>query len=284
MRPDFLRIMAASSAARVAEGRAREPWSTLRRRAAETPAPPRLALDASRFDVVAEVKRRAPSSGPLERAGADAAASAAARARAYAAGGAAAISVLTEPDAFSGDLAHLAAVAGAVRVPVLRKDFLVDPYQVFEGRAAGAAGVLLVVRILPGDRLGEMLDACREAGVFALVEAFDAEDLARAGEAAGRPGAEALIGVNARDLATLQVDRSRFEALRGAFPGGVPRVAESGIASTEDAAAAARLGYDAVLAGTALMKAGDPAAVVREMLAAGRAARRGGEGRSCASA
>jgi len=194
---DFLRTMAASSATRVAAARARESEAALRERALAAPPAPALSFDPSGFDLIAEFKRHAPSLDPRsvavvpDRPGAPELAgprAAAARARLYVAGGAAAVSVLTEPDRFGGELADLQAVAAAVAVPAMRKDFLVEPYQVYEARAAGAGGVLLILRILDDAQLGAMLDAAAECGLFALVEAFDRRDLERAKALRGATG------------------------------------------------------------------------------------------------
>jgi len=214
--------------------------------------------------VIAEVKRSAPSVGRLAGAGLDIVA----QARAYAAGGAGAISVLTEPSRFDGELADLEAVAAAVRVPVMRKDFLVDPIQIYEAAAHGASGVLLILRMLDDARLAEMLAVADELGLFVLLEAFDAGDLSRV-----PPHTDHLVGLNCRNLASLQVDFARFEALASAFPAGSTKVAESGILTVEDARRVEALGYDAALVGSALMRSDDPTALV--------AAMRGG---ACASA
>ncbi len=248
---DFLDIMAASSAERA---RAAAPASELRSRIADRAPPPRLVLGA--FDIIAEVKRRAPSSGQLAGAGLDVVA----QASAYAAGGAAAISVLTEPSRFDGALEHLEAVAAAVSVPAMRKDFLVDPVQVLEAAAHGAGGVLLILRMLDEVRLGEMTAAAHEHGLFVLIEAFDAEELARV--PAGCPD---LVGLNCRNLATLQVDPARFAERVGAFPAGCTKVAESGLANAEDAGRVRALGYEMALVGSALMRTGDPTALVAAM-------------------
>ncbi len=312
---DLLSTMAASSATRAGAARARESEAALRARALATPPPPALRLDPSGFDLIAEFKRRAPSLEPRSVAAGGScgpgapdpadppaaaaqahlftAGDAAAQARLYAAGGAAAVSVLTEPERFGGDLADLEAVAGAVSIPAMRKDFLVDPYQVYEARATGAGGVLLILRMLDDARLGAMLDAAAECGLFALLEAFDRRDLERAAAIAGardgahRDGAHLgrardagspaarppiLFGVNTRDLVTLEVDPDRLATLRAHLPSGGPAVAESGIATPAEAAAAARLGYRMALVGGALMRAADPAMRTRDLLAAGRAA------------
>ncbi len=255
---------------RVRSARAREPERALRARAADAPRAPRLELDAGAFTVFAELKPRSPSAGAL--AGAEVSERALTeRAVSYAEGGAAAISVLTEPAHFGGSLALLRAVAAGVGLPVMRKDFLVDPYQVFEARAAGASGVLLVVRTVSDATLGELLAAALEEELFTLVEVFDDEDLARL---EGCLDAEAatpqLVGVNTRDLATLAIDDGRLAALARSLPEGHLAVAESGIASPADAERAAALGYGAALVGTALMRAADPRAAVAELVTGGR--------------
>lgn len=264
---DFLGAMAQGSAERA---RALGPA------AADFPLPA-VPLRLQGFDLIAEIKERSPSAGPLGQAG-----SRVARARQYVAGGAAAISVLTEPSRFGGAMSHLEEVAAAVAgsgVPVMRKDFLTDVRQVPEARAAGASGILLIAAILEGGRLEEMLDCAYGFSMFVLLECFDAEDVARcarlleharhAEKAAAR---QLLVGVNSRNLRTLEVDAGRLAQLAPALPGNVVAVAESGLGSAEDAAAVASLGYGVALVGTALMRAPDPAALVGEMLAAGRAA------------
>ncbi len=248
--------------------------AALLRCAEDGPRPRPLALDP-RFDVIAEIKRRAPSSGALAPDASEAHTverMLVERAHAYAAGGAAVISVLTESTRFAGELDHLRVVSNAVDVPVLRKDFLVDPLQVVEARMAGADGVLLIARLLDDDTLAACLDVAHSLALFVLLEAFDRDDLARIRHALhpSRAGFEALVGVNTRDLATLAVDEARLEDLVDAFPEGARPVAESGLHGPRDAARAAALGYRAALVGTALMRAADPAALVAAMVAAGR--------------
>jgi len=286
--PDFLALMARGSERRAREAKARLPEAELRSRIGDLPPAPALRLHASGFDLLAEVKRSSPSEGRIASTTEDGTGAAAARARLYAEAGAAAVSVLTEGDAFGGSLADLADVADALAggaptdgvpsrpVPAMRKDFLTDPYQLLEARAAGAGGALLVLRILDEGRLDEMLEAAAELGLFVLLEAFDGDELTRAAaaaETASRLGTAALAGLNARDLATLEVDRGRLGGLCDRFPPGVPRVAESGIATPEDAAEVAALGCDLALVGGALMRARDPAGLARAMLRAGREAR-----------
>jgi len=273
----FLSQMTQASHTRAREAAAREPLVALRARAADAePAPP-LRLDRP-FELIAEYKRRSPALGTLasrnERL--------TTRVTAYARAGAAAVSVLTEPERFDGSLAHLAnaaAVLAPLGVPVLRKDFLVDPYQLYEARAAGAGGVLLIARMLSGDDLQEMLDCARELRLFTLVETFDAADIARATAAiqqarAADHAARVLLGVNCRDLGTLEVLPFRFRELAPLLPPDIPCVAESGIAAADQCADVARAGYRSALVGGSLMSEADPVAVVRAMLAAGRAAAR----------
>lgn len=237
----------------------------LARRARESAPPRPLRLDLRGFDLVAEIKRRSPALGELATEDEPALA---ARARAYAAGGAAALSILTEPTRFDGDLAHLELARAAVELPLLRKDFLVDPVQVLEARAHGADGVLLVTRMLDDVRLAELLACAREHGLFVLLEAFDEADLARVPP--GREGDVLLVGVNTRDLATLAVRPERILALASKLPRGFAAVAESGIEGPADVRAAARAGYALALVGTALMRAPEPARAVAELVAAGR--------------
>lgn len=263
----FLDQMAAASAGRVRDARAAGSEGALLAacRAAATAPPLRLGD----FELIAEIKRHSPAEGAL-----GATTDVAARARAYAAAGAAAVSVLTEPARFGGSLADLATAVAALAgtgVPAMRKDFLVDPWQVLEARAAGAGGVLLIVAMLEDAVLREMLAAAREHELFVLLEAFDEADLARAAPlCGGTPKAPVLVGVNTRDLRTLAVDPARLERLAPRLPAGVPAVAESGLHTAADAAAAAALGYRLALVGTALMRADDPGALAGAMLAAGR--------------
>jgi len=152
-----------------------------------------------------------------------------------------------------------------VDIPVMRKDFLVDPVQVLEARAAGASGILLILRMLDDVRLDQMVELAQELGMFVLLEAFDAEDLARAAHFKG-----VFLGLNCRDLSTLAVDNERFEALASAFVGDQIRVAESGMSDPEDARRVAGMGYTLALVGSALMRAEDPGALIADMTAAGQ--------------
>jgi indole-3-glycerol phosphate synthase len=268
---DFLSEMARSSAARAAEAASREPIADLERRAHETPAAPPLRLSPSGFDIVAEIKLRSPAVGALQ----DPARDRLGRIEAYARGGAAAVSVLTEPSRFDGALEHLseaAAVLAPMGVPVMRKDFLVDPYQVLEARAAGAGGVLLILRMLRRERLTEMLETANEHDLFVLLEAFDARDLDLATELLARGGQRkgVLVGINCRDLSSLSVVPERFAELAPRLPPGVPAVAESGVATPADAQRVRGLGYRLALIGTALMGREDAGGLLAEMLRAAR--------------
>jgi indole-3-glycerol phosphate synthase len=236
----------------------------------------RIAFSA--FDLIAEIKERSPAVGDLTEFASDRGA----RARQYVQGGAAAISVLTEPSRFAGSMQHLEEVVRAVTgtdVPVMRKDFLVDRKQLLEARAAGASGVLLIVALLTNHQLVDLLACAREHSLFVLLEAFDEVDVRRIGElleqaphAASVAKRELLVGINARDLRTLAVDNARFARLAPLLPEGTVRVAESGIRKAEDAATAAALGYQMGLVGSALMQTANPAVLVNEMLLAGRPA------------
>jgi indole-3-glycerol phosphate synthase len=275
MSEDFLEQMARGSATRVVQAKARIPERDLRARAASSPAPVPLALDAAGFDIIAEMKLRSPAAGQLGSVADDSAG----RVQGYARAGAAAVSVLTEPSRFDGSMEHLADAARvlrSLRVPAMRKDFLVDPYQVLEARAAGAGGALIILRMLADEQIEALLDCARETGLFALLEAFDAADIERAhdivDERRHAPG-QILVGVNCRDLTTLQVVPARLLELAPLLPRSVPRVAESGVGSAADAARMARAGYELALVGSALMTGSDPQGLLRELLAAGRHAR-----------
>jgi indole-3-glycerol phosphate synthase len=206
--------------------------------------------------LIAEVKRRSPSKGDL-RPDLDPAA----LATAYRAGGASAVSVLTEPVHFAGSPEDLQKVRAAVDLPVLRKDFVTTPYQVWEARAWGADAVLLIVAALDPPLLADLLAEAAAAGLDALVEVHTRDEAA----AAAAAGA-ALIGVNARDLATLTVDLRRFATVRDALPPGATLVAESGIRTRADVEAVAAAGAHAVLIGEALVLAPDPEAATAGLL------------------
>lgn len=218
------------------------------------------ALAASGLQVIAEIKRRSPSRGDLNRN-----LDPVARALAYEAGGAAAISVLTEPDYFAGSLEDLEAVRAAVSIPVLRKDFIIDPRQVGESRSAGADALLLIVAGLRSESLVELLAECRRVGIEALVEAHDEAEAQIAADA----GAE-VLGVNNRDLNTFVTDLAVAERVAPQLEAGPVLVAESGVSNVKGAIRMATAGYDAILVGEALVTAEDPASLIADLKRAGR--------------
>jgi indole-3-glycerol phosphate synthase len=262
---DVLAVQVADSRARLAEALEREPLAQLRERATlVTPGPSlRAALSGDGVSVIAEIKRGSPSRGPLAP-GLDPAATAAA----YVAGGARAVSVLTAPLGFGGSLDDLVAVA-RLGVPTLRKDFLIDPYQVWEARAAGASAVLLLAVVLDDPELRLMLAAVDQAGLDALVEVHDEQEMRRV-----RALGPAIVGVNVRDLRDFSVENERFTAVARLRPSGAVLVAESGVHGPDDVAAYAAAGADAVLVGEHLVTSGDPEAATRRLVEAGTGAMR----------
>lgn len=212
---------------------------------------------ADRVKIIAEVKRASPSRGALADIP-----DPAALAVSYQTGGASAISVLTEQRRFGGSLADLEAVRAAVKLPVLRKDFIAEPYQVFEARAAGADIVLLIVAGLDQQTLTSLYSLVTDLGMTALVEAHSADELERALDIGS-----GLVGVNARNLSTFELDQNLFGQLADRIPSGVIRVAESAVQSAADVAHYRRAGADVVLVGEALVTGGDPVAALEEFLA-----------------
>ena len=209
--------------------------------------------------VIAEVKRSSPSRGALATID-----DPAALAAEYEAGGAAVISVLTEQRRFSGTLDDLVRVRLAVDVPVLRKDFVVTPYQLFEARAAGADLVLLIAAALGDAQLISLIERAQSIGLTPLVEAHTDEEVRRSVDAGAR-----LIGVNNRNLQTLEVDPTTFARLAPLIPNGIVRVAESGVRGPHDVIELARAGADVVLVGEALVTGRDPRSGVADLVAAG---------------
>jgi indole-3-glycerol phosphate synthase len=274
---DLLGTIVAATRRIVAVREEREPLAVLRERvmrragASKSAASPGGALDArggrflaalarrDRINVIAECKRRSPSRGVL-RADYEPAAIA----RTYAEAGAAAVSVLTEPTFFDGALEHLAAVRSAVDLPVLRKDFIVSEYQVLEAKAAGADAVLLIVAALDPSQLRSLADCAAEWGMDVLVEVHNAQELSAALDS----GAQ-IIGVNNRNLRTLEVDVTASEELIAVMPRNVVAVSESGLRTPDDLARLRQLGYRAFLIGERLMTAPDPGGALRELLTGG---------------
>ncbi|WP_211228473.1 indole-3-glycerol phosphate synthase TrpC [Glycomyces tenuis] len=244
------------------ERRQREtPIEAVREAAERAPAPldGYAALNGGGVSVIAEVKRASPSKGALADIP-----DPAVLAAEYAAGGASVISVLTEPNYFKGSLDDLDAVRAKVEVPVLRKDFVVSPYQVLEARAHGADLVLLIVAALDQDTLVSLHERVTGLGMTALVEVHTEAEADRALAAGAK-----VIGVNARDLTTLQVDRSVFERIAPGLPRDVAKVAESGVRDTRDLIRYASAGADAVLVGEGVVKQKSPREAVAELVTAG---------------
>ena len=257
--PDLLQTIVAATRRIVEVRSGREPMADLRRRAEKVAARPgafRLALSRPGVNVIAECKRRSPSVGVL-RADYDAAAIA----RGYAASGAAAISVLTEPTFFDGSLEDLQGVRNVVATPLLRKDFVVSEYQLLEARAAGADAVLLIVAALSAAELGSLRAQASALGLDALVEVHSAEELAVAIDAGA-----GIVGVNNRNLRTLQVDLHASEALMTKMPPGVVAVSESGLKGAADIVRLRGLGYCAFLIGERFMTAPDPGEALGQLI------------------
>lgn len=260
--PDLLEAIVAATRARVDAAIEREPRAALERRAAvRTPNGSAFAERLSRegsINVIAECKRRSPSRGVLR-----AAYDPVAIATAYAKAGAAAISVLTEPGFFDGSLDHLAAVREAVDTPLLRKDFIVHEYQLLEARAAGADAVLLIVAALDDRDLAALAGAAVDLGLAALVEVHDAAECGRAAAAGAR-----IIGVNNRNLRTLDVDLDASRTVAEVLPAGTIGVSESGLKTSADLRAMNALGYRAFLMGERFMIEPDPGAALAALIGA----------------
>jgi indole-3-glycerol phosphate synthase len=259
--PDLLRAIVAATRRITESRRARESGAALERRAAR--AAPRgdrfeAALAAPGRHVIAECKRRSPSRGVLMPRY-----DPCAIARAYERGGAAAISVLTEPAFFDGSLEHLAGVRAAVGLPILRKDFILDEYQVLEARAAGADAVLLIMAALQPAELVSLLARAADLGLAALVEVHEEEEMRRALDCGAR-----LVGVNNRNLRTLDVDVDASDRLAALIPREAIAVSESGLRSRAELDRLASLGYRAFLVGERFMTDPDPARAVSELVGA----------------
>ena len=284
----FLGQMAQRSRERVERARALVPDPAMRERASGAGPVRPLVLQPDGFDLIAEVKLLSPSEGVLARPATPGAHESGeegvaplvtAQVRRYAQAGAAAISVLTEPTRFGGSLDHVTWASNTTETPILRKDFLVDPYQILEARAVGASGVLLIVRILDDDRIVQMTDVARALGMFVLIESFDPHDIERIARlwpgldglgGVGSSEPPVLLGVNCRDLASLEVEFDRLIELAPRLPADAPWVAESGLATPADAREVARAGYRLALVGSALMRSDEPAELLAGLLGAGR--------------
>lgn len=236
-------------------------FTAVKAAAVKAPAPldATAALHEDGIGVIAEVKRASPSKGALADIG-----DPAVLAQAYELGGARIISVLTEERRFNGSLADLDAVRKAVSIPVLRKDFIVGPYQIHEARAHGADVILLIVAALEQQALASLLDRTESLGMTALVEVHTEAEADRALEAGAT-----IIGINARNLKTLEIDRDSFGRIAPGLPSEIIRVAESGVRGTADLLAYAGAGADAVLVGEGLVTSGDPRTAVSDLVTAG---------------
>ncbi len=245
----------------LADRQSRTSLDQLKQRAAARPAPLDgvAPLRQPGVAVIAEVKRSSPSKGALA-----AIADPAGLAADYEAGGASVISVLTEGRKFGGSLADLEVVRARVAVPLLRKDFVVSSYQLWEARAYGADLALLIVAALEQPALVSLVERTRSLGMTALVEVHDEDELARAVDAGAR-----VIGVNARNLKTLEVDRTVFGRLSPLIPEGIVKIAESGVRGPHDLLAYAAAGADAVLVGEGVVVGGNPRQAVAELVTAG---------------
>lgn len=243
--------------AEVAARIAARPARAVAAAAAEAPRPPdfRQAISGPEMAVIAEIKGASPSAGQI-RNGYDPVSVA----QLFERGGAAGLSVLTDAKYFRGSWEALGAVSRATRLPVLCKEFVIDPYQIDEARAAGAAAVLLIAAILEAERLRHFVDHARQQGLHGVVEVHTADEVAVAVAA----GAD-VIGINNRDLATLAVDMDTTRRLRPLIPPGILVVSESGFERREQVVQAERAGVHAVLVGTSLMTSADPAAKLREL-------------------
>jgi indole-3-glycerol phosphate synthase len=270
---DFLLGMAAASRQRDAAARAILSDAQQRSQLICLEPTQALQLEATGFDLIAEIKKRSPAEGELDAN----LASPEVQAAAYVQGGAAVLSVLTEPAQFKGSLDDLQAVAAvSASVPVMRKDFLVSRYQVREARLAGASGVLLIAAMLDAEQMARLLETAFEQDLFVLMEVFDQADLDKCVpvleqfEPAITDGrCNYLLGVNCRDLRTLKVNFDHFAYMASQLPAEMPWVAESGVTEESQVETIVQLGYRMALVGTALMRSGDPASTVASWKAKG---------------
>ncbi|HEX2586495.1 MAG TPA: indole-3-glycerol-phosphate synthase [Steroidobacteraceae bacterium] len=270
----LLTEMARLSYERFEAARAQEPEASLWPRATAAPAAPKLKLSAEGFDLIAECKLHSPSMGDLSANTTDVES----RVAAYGMGGAAIVSVLTEPSRFGGQLTHLeqaSKVLAPLNVPTMRKDFLVEPYQVMEARVHGAGGVLVIARMLDQSRIKSLLDCAAMLNMFVLIEAFDADDMNVINEVlASRKDRKEniMVGINSRDLQTLKINFDRFDELVDLLPTNYPKVAESGVNNADDVRRIVQRGFNVALVGTTLMSSADSRAAASELLVAGREA------------
>lgn len=256
--------IAAATRQRTEDAKKSAPIGTIREKAYASPPPKDFAaaLSGPGVSFICEIKKASPSKGVISPGFPYLA-----LAEQYEKGGAAAVSCLTEPQWFLGSDQIFSEVRSQVSIPMIRKDFTVDPYQIWEARALGADAVLLICALLDADTLARYLELAHELGMAALVEAHDEAEIQQAAAAGAR-----IIGVNNRNLRDFSVDFDNAARLRDLIPPECLYVAESGVSSPEDAAVLARIGADAVLMGEVLMRSDDPASLLREMREATRTA------------
>jgi indole-3-glycerol phosphate synthase len=243
----------------IRERKNRSSQKEMEERISSLPLPRNFMEAISRYSpvaVIAEIKRASPSLGMINEQ-----VDILHFARQYEQGGAAAVSVLTEANFFKGDLAFLSSIKKGISLPVLQKDFVIDPFQIYEGRASGADAVLLIAALLDRGRLEEFADLTRSLAMIPLVEVHNEEDLDKT-SSLGLP----LIGINNRDLKTFEVDLATTLRLRRAIPPGPSVISESGIRSSDDVKLLREAGIDGILVGETLMRSPDPAAKIRELL------------------
>lgn len=259
LRATILEEILTETAAEVAARRERVPLERVERQVAAAPSPRDFAgaLNGEGLALIAEMKRSSPSGGELVTG----AYRPSQIAETYEKAGAAALSVLCQESRFGGSIDHLAQARRAVQIPVLRKDFITDPYQVFEARAHGADALLLIVAALENGQLRELLALTRRLGMEALVEVHTTRELDLAIAERAR-----IVGINHRNLKTMTVDTALTARLRPRIPAGIILVAESGIRDSADAKRMLAAGADAILVGDALMRAADPRALIRELI------------------
>ncbi len=267
---DFLDQMATTSATRSQQAQALCSLDEAMVRCQDLPPTTRYKRSADGMSVIAEIKVRSPAEGQL--ATGVTTETIVARAKEYVHAGASILSVLTEPEKFEGSLDYLAAVKAHVgkASAVMRKDFLVYEYQLYEARIHGADGVLLIARMLDDRTLEQLLKTSDKLGLFVLLEAFDAADLERMAPYAND---QVLLGLNCRDLTTLKIDPKRFSEFVGHFPAHAIKVAESGIHSVDDAVQIHAMGYDMALIGTLLMKTAHPGQTIFDIASRSAASR-----------
>jgi|TARA_B100001250_G_C19815626_1_gene798164 indole-3-glycerol phosphate synthase len=268
----FLKKMADYSYERVLKAKKLEPEAQLIEIVKKTMSPPPIVLD-NQFNIIAEIKKRSPAKGNLQNSNF----SLEQQLKSYALANPMAISILTEPEEFKGSLTDLSFAAGIMnkyKIPVMRKDFLVDPYQLLEAKKMGASGVLLITSILSYEQIDSLLSCASENHLFVLLEAFDHKDLEIINkinlEKYINSACQILCGINCRNLKTLEISFDRFKHLSKLLPKNIISVAESGIENTEHIRSIINLGFSAALIGSKLMESSNPEKLLNELITEGR--------------